>query len=406
MRILVVVSDIPDPPLNGSRVRNFHLWPAIRGLGHEVKLLGLDLQGAAIRNRLVSPAQTGEFFPPSRPPAPLRAIRAFFRSHYERARSSSLTSRLDEIDRLWKPDVIHAEELRMGFYLPAFRGRHTNALQSITLHNVESYLYRQIGAAGASPFRKLQHWLRSQSLARYEREVIRAADLVFAYSPIDRERYREMYPAGNWRMTRNGTDARHIPACAPGPRNTLLLVGTLSYAPNVRGLWWFLDKVWPRLCDEYALTVAGSGANQKVRRRLNESRVRFIDAPRDLTPLYRDNAICLVPLLEASGTRGRIVEACAHGRLVITTKLGLEGLDLAPGAEGVIVADDPESYANAIKYWSAADDDLHQIAARGRAAVLSRYDWSVVATELVSNWTSPSLATSPSARRDSLARCA
>ncbi len=294
----------------------------------------------------------------------------------------------------------------MGFYLPAFRGRHTNALQSITLHNVESYLYRQIGAAGASPFRKLQHWLRSQSLARYEREVIRAADLVFAYSPIDRERYREMYPAGNWRMTRNGTDARHIPACAPGPRNTLLLVGTLSYAPNVRGLWWFLDKVWPRLCDEYALTVAGSGANQKVRRRLNESRVRFIDAPRDLTPLYRDNAICLVPLLEASGTRGRIVEACAHGRLVITTKLGLEGLDLAPGAEGVIVADDPESYANAIKYWSAADDDLHQIAARGRAAVLSRYDWSVVATELVSNWTSPSLATSPSARRDSLARCA
>jgi glycosyltransferase involved in cell wall biosynthesis len=337
---------------------------------------------------------------------PIRALRAFFRSHYERARSSSLESRLDEVDREWKPDVIHAEELRMGFYLPAFRGRRTNALQSITLHNVESCLYRQIGASGGSLFGKLQHWLQSRSLVRYEGEVIRAANLVFAYSPVDLERYRALYPAGNWRMTRNGTDARHIPACAPAARNTLLFVGTLSYAPNVRGLWWLLDKVWPRLCGKYSLTVAGSGANQRVRDRLSESRIRFVDAPQDLTPLYRDNALCLVPLFEGGGSRGRVLEACAHKRLVITTTLGLEGLDLAPGAEGVIVADDPESYANAIEYWSAAADDLDQAAARGRAAVVSRYDWSVVAAELVSNWSSSSLETSPSPVPESFARCA
>ena len=387
VRILALITDIPNPPVGGARLRNFHLWPAIRELGHEVRVIGYNAFHTGWRNSDEAAANNvGEFYSPLRRLLPFRVVGGLLHSHYERARSPRLAERVDELVEYWKPDVVHAEELRMGFYLPRFRGVDSAALQTITLHNAESYLYRQIGKLQTGLAGKAHHQLQLLSLQHYESRVIGAADLAFAYSPVDYRYYKERYPRARWEQTRNGTDARHIEATSSAQATKILAVGALSYYANVRGLWWFLDEVWPHLKQRFELTVAGSGAREEVRDRLRRDGIRFEDTPRDLEPLYRENAICIVPLLEGSGTRGRILEACAFRRPVITTSRGLEGLDLVPGREGVIVADDPLEFARAIEYWSGAEAEREKLAAGGRAAVLRRYDWSVVASELVRHW--------------------
>ena len=387
MRILALVADIPNPPVGGARLRNYHLWPAVRELGHEVRVIGYNAFHTGWNNSDEAAAHNdGEFYRPVRQLLPFRAIGGLLHSHYERARSPRLAERVDELTQNWKPDVIHAEELRMGFYLPRFRRTGAAALQTITLHNAESYLYRQIGKLQAGLAGKAHHQLQLLTLRNYEAKVIRSTDLAFAYSPVDYRYYKEMYPRARWEQTRNGTDARHITPAPPAPGTSILAVGSLSYYANVRGLWWFLDEVWPRLECHLQLTVAGSGARDEVRDRLQRDGIRFEDTPRDLEPLYRENAICIVPLLEGSGTRGRILEACAFQRPVITTSRGLEGLDLAPGSEGVVVADDPAEFARALQYWSTAAEEREKLAAAGREAVLRRYDWSVVAAELLRHW--------------------
>lgn len=387
MRILALVADIPNPPIGGARLRNYQLWPAIRELGHEVKVIGYNAFHAGWNSIDEAAAHNdGEFYRPLRQLLPFRAIGGLLHSHYERARSPRLAERVDELTQSWKPDVVHAEELRMGFYLPRFRGVDAGSLQTVTLHNAESYLYEQIGKLQAGVAARAHHQLQLLSLRNYEARVIRSADLLFAYSPVDYRYYKEKYPRARWEQTRNGTDARHLAAAPRAPGNRILSLGALSYYANVRGLWWFLDEVWPRLQGRFQLTVAGSGARDDVRARLRRDGIRFEDTPRDLEPLYRENAICIVPLLEGSGTRGRILEACAFQRPVITTARGLEGLDLVPGREGVIVADDPLEFARAIEYWSGAEQEREKLAAEGRAAVLRRYDWSVVAAELVRHW--------------------
>lgn len=387
MRILVLISEIPNPPTSGARVRNFHLWPAVREMGHQVKVIGLNASPTGWRNRDQAAANNdGEFFRPRRPLLPVRAFKSLVRSHYERARTPRLAERVDELAHQWKPEVIHAEELRMGYYLPRFRGRKCDALQTIALHNVESHLYRELGSLQVGLLRRLQHQLHSRSLETYEAKVIGSADLVFAYSPVDLCHYKRDYPAGNWRLTRNGTDARHMAALPAADGSKLLAVGALSYYPNVSGLLWLLDEVWPRLHRSCSLTVAGSDADAEVRERMARDGIRFVDTPRDLEPLYRESAISVVPLFQGGGTRTKILEACAYQRLVITTTRGLEGLDLAPGREGVVVADDPTEFARAIEYWSQATQERERVAAEGRAAVLKRYEWSIAARELIQHF--------------------
>ena len=387
MRVLALIGDRTNPPITGTRVRNDNLWPEVARAGAEVKILGLDLGYSAAGD---SPPRLrdldAEFFRTARPSLPVRVANAYTRSWHEHPVSPALIRRVDEVAAAWKPDVIHAEELRMGRYLPGARGRAGPWTQSLTLHNVESLLYRTIGASAVPIGKTISKRLHDRSLARFERRVIGSADLAFAYSSHDRKLYEAMIPGVRWSETRNGSAVRDL-VPAPQPENPgLLLVASWSYRPNVTGLLWFLDEVAPHLPAGARITVAGSGASADLKARLAASEVNFVDTPVDLAPLYAENAVVIVPVLEGSGTRGKILEALAHERVVVTTTKGPEGLDLAPG-EGIVVADGAGPFTDAVAEVMMSPQSRAAIARQGREAVLSRYDWSIVAAGLLGAWT-------------------
>ncbi len=379
MRVLALVSDRPRPPITGPRVRNAHLWPALRRLGVEVKLLGLDQSGRG------APDEDAEQLPFARPARAVRAWQALRHSYHEWPRSSALAARAADLARDWRPDVVHAEELRMSAYLPPRAA--AVPLYSLTLHNVETDLQRMTSSSPTRLGAGLIDRVHARSLARFERRALERVDVAFAYSTLDRERYRTLYPdlAARICATRNGTDVAGI---TPAPQPTapgVLLVGSLYYPPNVRGLFWFLEEVLPRLGPDLVVTVAGSHATAEVRARLAATRVRFADTPPDLAPLYAAHAISAVPLFQGSGTRTKILEALAHERLVVTTQIGAEGLELAEG-EGWVLAEDAATFADRIRHFAGDVPARAAIARRGREAVRARYDWGVVAAELLGAW--------------------
>ena len=383
MKVLALIGDRTNPPITGTRVRNDNLWPEVARAGVELKVLGLDLDRAVEPPRLRD--LDAEFFRFTRAPLPVRVGSAYARTWHEYPISRDLIRRVDEVAASWKPDVIHAEELRMGRYLPGTRGRRGPWAQSVTLHNVESRLYRAIGSPGVPVGKALSRRLHRWTLGRFERRVVRSVDVAFAYSSHDRAIYEAELPGPVWAETRNGAAVRDL-VPAPQPEEPgLLLVASWSYAPNVTGLLWFLDEVAPGLPAGARITVAGSRASASLRERLAAAGVIFIDTPIDLAPLYARNAVVVVPVLEGSGTRGKILEALAHERVVVTTAKGPEGLDLAPG-EGLVIADGAGPFTRALTEVMMAPVSRAAIARRGREAVLARYDWSFVAGGLVEVW--------------------
>jgi glycosyltransferase involved in cell wall biosynthesis len=95
--------------------------------------------------------------------------------------------------------------------------------------------------------------------------------------------------------------------------------------------------------------------------------------------------LCAAPLLEGSGTRGRILEALAFERTMVTTTIGAEGLNIQDRC-GVVRCDDPESFARAINLGTRPTDARREEARRGRQFVLDHYDWPIVAEQLVVHW--------------------
>jgi glycosyltransferase involved in cell wall biosynthesis len=102
----------------------------------------------------------------------------------------------------------------------------------------------------------------------------------------------------------------------------------------------------------------------------------------DLDPLYRSAGIFIVPLRAGSGIRVKILEAMARGVPVVSTTIGIEGLDVTPG-EHVLVADEPQEFARAIRWLLAVPERRSVMAAAARELALA-YDWRACLQPLIS----------------------
>ena len=117
----------------------------------------------------------------------------------------------------------------------------------------------------------------------------------------------------------------------------LLFVGTLFYRPNVEGLKWFIETIYPefrRRHRDARLLVVGFSPTEEVRNlcRAAEGVELHANVP-DVKEYYKRSWVVVVPLLSGGGTRIKILEAALAGRPVLSTPVGAEGLDLVEGRD-------------------------------------------------------------------------
>ena len=75
--------------------------------------------------------------------------------------------------------------------------------------------------------------------------------------------------------------------------------------------------------------------------------------------------------------RVKILDAWCWGLPIVSTTVGAEGIDIAPG-ENILVADEPRAFADALVRVLQDESLASRIASNGRAMVEARYDWRTV----------------------------
>jgi glycosyltransferase involved in cell wall biosynthesis len=161
----------------------------------------------------------------------------------------------------------------------------------------------------------------------------------------------------------------------------LVTLGTLHYPPNADGIRWFLGQVYPAVrhaVPGVSLTIIGKNPPADFRQAAEaDGSIRVTGYVDDLTPYLEQAALMVVPLRAGGGMRVRILEAFARGMPVVTSPVGLEGIEARPGEE-VLVADSPEAFAGEVVRLLQDRELRERLAVRGRALAEVRYDWQVV----------------------------
>ena len=143
--------------------------------------------------------------------------------------------------------------------------------------------------------------------------------------------------------------------------------GAFGHRPNLEGLHWFLDEIWPRIRSRLPaaiFVIAGRNPPPALLARQDEA-VAFAGFVPDIFEFYAANTVTVVPLVSGGGVKIKTVEAMLAGSAVVATQIGAEGTGLTAGREA-LVEDDPTAFADAV-VRILLDADL-----RGRLADAAR----------------------------------
>ena len=167
-----------------------------------------------------------------------------------------------------------------------------------------------------------------------------------------------------------------------GP-HPILFVGGAHHGPNPDGLRWFLAEVAPRLMLDVELSVVGAWDIKTQQRLLETARTSFRPTSRliftgsvtqdALWRHYDKAALVIAPLRYGAGLKRKVVEALMQRRPLLTTPMGLEGIELEPSQyEHVCSELDGGSFARRAQACLALPPAVHQHQSEAMALQVTR----------------------------------
>jgi glycosyltransferase involved in cell wall biosynthesis len=162
----------------------------------------------------------------------------------------------------------------------------------------------------------------------------------------------------------------------------IMTLGSLNYPPNVDGIRWFLQEVFPiiqKQVPQVTLTIIGKSPPQDFIKaaEAQPEHIQVTGYVPELQPYMEAAALMVVPVRAGSGMRVRLLEAFSRAMPAVTTTIGLEGIEATHDQE-VLVADTPEDFA-AQTIRLLKDTELQEkLASNGRLLAETAYDWKVL----------------------------
>ncbi len=383
MRILQLCNKFPWPLKDGAAIASTYLAKAFAELGNDVTLLSMntskhwfdtnelphdfdhyaDIQTVFVKNDI----------------RPLPALVNLFSKksyHVERFDNLDFAKKLKAILQNEHFDVVQLESLYLTPYIPVIR-KYSSALVALRAHNVEHEIWERV-AENSNPLKKWYLQKITPRLRQYEIEHLNDYDLVVGISERDLEQFRQLGLHKPATVTPIGLDCRDYQADYSSFSRPLSLsfIGSLDWMPNQDGLRWFLDEVWkPVLAPnfpELTFHIAGRTAPRWLRE-LDMERVHFHGEVPSSPDFLNQHSVMVVPLLSGGGMRAKILEGMAVGKVVLSTQVGMEGIDAQHRSE-CLLADTPEAFLKKIRWCYAQGDDLADLGRRAQAFCREHYD--------------------------------
>jgi Glycosyltransferase len=173
---------------------------------------------------------------------------------------------------------------------------------------------------------------RSGQLKTKEYWIMRQADLVVLYSSKETALVKSEFGIANvvTAPLNYYEDARPIHTDFKDTSD-ILFVGGFSHKPNLDAALWFYSEVWPSLksaLPNARWIIAGSNPPADILKLADERLIvtGFISDEK-LTGLYKSCRVCVIPLRFGAGIKGKTLEAMKNGIPVVSTSIGIEGID-------------------------------------------------------------------------------
>jgi glycosyltransferase involved in cell wall biosynthesis len=237
------------------------------------------------------------------------------------------------------------------------------------------------------PVRRAKIQSEGRQKQREEAEWMKFCDVTTAVSEVDASYYELLNMRSRkvmlFRNVINVNTYKKVNAIPGFKSPSMFLAGSFwEKSPMEYAARWFLDSVLPDILNafpEVHLYIAGNGSDQ-VLADVHHPSVSVLGRVESVLPYLCNANVALVPLFFESGTRYKILEAGACGIAVVSTTLGAEGIDVAPG-KNILIADEPSEFASAVINVLSDEELQRSLGTELQKEILEKFSISALATE-------------------------
>ena len=280
-------------------------------------------------------------------------------------------------------DVIHVESIFLTPYLPLIR-KYSKAKVILRAHNVEHLIWERIAKCTKNIFKRWYVKKLALALKVYELEHISQYDGIACITQKDADYFIKAGCRKPIVSIPFGIIAPDTMDNVDEEPNSLFHIGSMDWIPNLEGVNWFLEKVWPKVLNEVPqarMYLAGRKMPQTLMN-TEYRNVSIVGEVPDAMYFIESKKINIVPLLSGSGIRVKIIEAMSVGKTVISTTIGAEGIEYTDG-KNILIADTPDEFVMQIKRCIADDEFCAEIGKNAYDLVANNYNNELLTQKLL-----------------------
>ncbi|MDD5606951.1 MAG: glycosyltransferase family 4 protein [Ignavibacterium sp.] len=287
-----------------------------------------------------------------------------------------------------KIDLVHIDHLHMSWTVDIIK-KLTKIPVVLREHNLEMKIMKRFGEVESNFILKFYSKIQFKRFLKYEPAQCRKFDRCIMITKEDETELLELSPEIKTKVIPAGVDNKLFTL---GYLNTIPFsiyhIGSLNWEPNYDGLLWFLSEVFPKVISKFPETklyIYSKGIERLV---LNDSinkNIILCGYVKDIWQEILDKQMMVVPLKVGSGMRIKIIEMLAAGKIVVSTSVGKEGIEVENGQQ-ILIADDSNSFIKTISDIFSNKLDLNKITLSAKEIIKEKYSWESVSIQFESEY--------------------
>ena len=234
---------------------------------------------------------------------------------------------------------------------------------------------------------RLRALLEAWTLNRMERRAYPRADVIWVASERERENFNGIVPLERVKFVPNPI-SRLGEVSADGAIRAVAFVGWYGHAPNEAAALELITEVMPairRAGGPQRLIVIGREPTPAMRASADSQvDTQITGEVPDALAVLAEAGLLVLPIRSGGGTRIKVLEAASIGVPIVSTHVGVEGLELEPGRH-FLVAETPQQFADAVLTLVGDAALRSHLVAEARLLVEARYSPEAVLAAVRAN---------------------